>query len=71
MTEVILTVATQEQADAAVLALSQGYAVEQWFNAVNSNARPYVVRFYVSSTDITEIEETNERCMKYEQNYNF
>lgn len=60
MTEVVLTFATQEQADDTVLALSKGYKVEQWFNAVNSNARPYVVRFYVSSTDITEIEEVSK-----------
>lgn len=44
--EVVLTFETQEQADAAVLALSKGYEVEQWFTNVTSGY-PYCVKFYI------------------------
>ena len=57
MTEVILTFATQEQADNAVLALSNGYKVEQWYMAVNSTMKPYCVGLYVSNDDVCEVEE--------------
>ena len=56
MTEVVLTFETQEQADACVLALSKGYTVEQWFNAVNGGT-PYCVKFYVPSNNVTQISE--------------
>ena len=56
MSEVVLTFETQEQADACVVALSKGYTVEQWFNAI-SCGKPYCVKFYVSNNNVTQISE--------------
>lgn len=52
MTKVILTFETQEQADNAVLALSNGYKVEQWYMAVNTSMKPYCVGVYVPTGDV-------------------
>lgn len=52
MTEVSLTFETQEQADNAVLALSKGYKVVQWFSTVNTTIKPYCVKVYVPSDDV-------------------
>lgn len=60
MTEVTLAFETQEQANNAVLALSQGYRVEQWFMSVNSTMKPYCVRFYVPSNATVQISEVEE-----------
>lgn len=60
MTEIVLTFETQEQADNAVLALSKGYKVDQWFNAVNTTAKPYCVRFYIPSVNVRSICEVEE-----------
>ena len=57
MTEVILTFATQEQADNAVLALSNGYRVEQWYMAVNTTMKPYCVKVWVPNDDVSEVKE--------------
>jgi hypothetical protein len=54
--EVVLSFETQEQADACVLALSKGYTVEQWFMAV-SGGKPYCVKFYVPSNNVTQIDK--------------
>lgn len=51
MTEVVLTFATQEQADDAVLALSKGYRVAQWFmDGTSSTAKPYCVSVWVPTS---------------------
>lgn len=60
MTEITLTFETQEQADNAVLALSKGYKVEQWFMNVNSTMKPYCVRFYVPNNATVRISEVSE-----------
>lgn len=61
MTEVVLTFATQEQADNAVLALSKGYRVEQWFMSVTSTMKPYCVSVWVpTSSDVTQISEVDK-----------
>ena len=57
MTEVIFTFSTKEQADNAVLALSNGYSVEQWYLPVNSTMKPYCVGVFVSQEDISEVEK--------------
>ena len=57
MREVILTFETQEQADNAVLALSNGYKVEQWYMAVTTTMKPYCVGLYVSNDDVSDVEE--------------
>ena len=56
MTEVVLTFETQEQADNAVLTLSKGYKVDQWFMSVSAG-KPYCVRVFVPSTSVSEISE--------------
>lgn len=60
MTEVVLTFESQEQANNAVLALSKGYKVEQWFMCVNSTMKPYCVRVYVPSNDVVKISEVEK-----------
>lgn len=60
MTEVVLTFETQEQADNAVLALSKGYKVNQWFMSVNSTMKPYCVKVYVPSNDVVQISEVEK-----------
>lgn len=50
MTEVVLTFATQEQADDAVLALSKGYRVAQWFMDGTSIIKPYCVSVWVPTS---------------------
>lgn len=60
MTEVTLTFATQEQADNAVLALSNGYKVEQWFMGVNSTMKPYCVRVWVPNDDVAQVKEPRQ-----------
>lgn len=60
MTEVTLTFETQEQANNAVLALSSGYKVEQWFMCVNSTMKPYYVRVYVPSNAVVQISEVEK-----------
>ena len=60
MTEVILTFETQEQADNAVLALSNGYKVAQWFMCVNSTMKPYCVSVYVPSSDVVQKSEVEK-----------
>lgn len=57
MTQVLLTFETQEQADTAVVALSKGYKVEQWFMCVNSTMKPYCVKVYVPSNAVVQISE--------------
>jgi len=57
MKEVVFTFSTQEQADNAVLALSNGYKVEQWYLPVNSTMKPYCVGVFVSEEDISEVEK--------------
>lgn len=57
MTEVILTFETQEQADNAVMALSKGYKVEQWYMCVNSTMKPYCVGISVPSDCVEQISE--------------
>ncbi len=57
MTEVVLTFATQEQADNAVLVLSKGYKVEQWFMSVCGTMKPYCVKVYVPSNAVVQISE--------------
>lgn len=57
MTQVILTFETQEQADNAVMVLSKGYKVEQWYMAVNSTMKPYCVGVYVPSNDVVQLSE--------------
>lgn len=57
MTEVVLTFATQEQADNAVLVLSKGYKVEQLFKSVCGTMKPYCVKVYVPSNDVVRISE--------------
>ena len=56
MTEVVLTFETQEQADCAVMALSKGYKVDQWFMPVSAG-KPYCVRVFVPSTSVSKISE--------------
>lgn len=60
MTEVILTFETQEQADNAVLALSKGYKVEQWYMAMNTTMKPYCVGVYVPSDDVVQLSEVEK-----------
>lgn len=60
MTEVIFKFETQEQADSAVLALSNGYRVEQWYMAVNTSMKPYCVGVYVPTNDAIQINEEEE-----------
>lgn len=55
MTEVVLTFETQEQADNAVMVLSKGYKVEQWFMYVCSTMKPYCVKVYVPSNAVVQI----------------
>ena len=52
MTEVVFTFLTQEQADNAVLALSNGYKVEQWITSTRGTMRPYCVRVWVPNDDV-------------------
>jgi len=52
MTEVILTFETPEQADNAVLALSNGYKVEQWYQEENTSIKPYHVKVCVPNDDV-------------------
>ena len=56
MKEVVFTFETQEQADNAVMALSKGYKVDQWFMSVSAG-KPYCVRVFVPSTSVSEISE--------------
>lgn len=60
MTEVVFTFETQEQADAAVLALSNGYKVAQWFMRVNSTMKPYCVSVYVPNNDVIQKSEVEK-----------
>lgn len=57
MKEVVFTFSTQEQADNAVLALSNGYSVEQWYLPVNGTMKPYCVGVFVPQEDISEVEK--------------
>ena len=56
MKKVVFTFSTQEQADSAVLALSNGYRVEQRYLPVNNTMKPYCVGVFVSKEDIREVE---------------
>lgn len=60
MAQVILTFETQEQADNAVMVLSKGYKVEQWYMAVNSTMKPYCVGIYVPSNDVVQLNEDDK-----------
>lgn len=55
--EVTLTFVTQQQANDAVLALSNGYKVEQHFMSTTSTDKPYCVKVYIPSERIKRIEE--------------
>lgn len=52
--KVILTFKTQKEADDAIMALSKGYKVEQWYMDTNTiiTTKPYCVGVYVPSNDI-------------------
>lgn len=52
MKEVLLEFSTQDEANEAVVVLSKGYKVEQWFLSVSSTLKPYIVGLYVPSKDI-------------------
>lgn len=58
MTTITLTFETAEQANNAVLALSNGYSVEQWFMHTCVTSRPYCVRLTVNDDDVKDVEET-------------
>lgn len=57
MTEVEFTFDTQTQADCAVLALSKGYRVEQWYNAAKAAKKPYCVIVCVPNDDVVQVSE--------------
>ena len=60
MIEVVLTFETQEQADNAVMALSKGYKVEQWFMSVCNTMKPYCVKVYVPGNAVVQISEVEK-----------
>lgn len=55
MTKIILTFETQKQADDAVMSLSKGYKVEQWYISMNATIKPYYVGVYVPSNDVIQL----------------
>lgn len=57
MVEVLLQFETQEQADNAILALSKGYTVNQYYLPINATGTPYCVRVYVPKDNITKKNE--------------
>ena len=57
MKTITLTFETPEQANNAVVTLSNGYPVEQWFMRSCVTSRPYCVRFIVSDDDVKNVKE--------------
>lgn len=56
MKRICLDFATQEEADAAVMALSRGYQVTQHYGCVSSGL-PYHVNFITKDSNIYEVPE--------------
>ena len=64
MTAIILAFETQKQADNAVLALSKGYKVVQWFGSTTVTTKPYHVKIYVPNDSVVRGYPANEEVDK-------